>query len=383
MARKTSRPTTAQHILVVDDQAEILSSVRGLLERRGYSVLTAADGASALELFRAHDIHLMLVDYFMPQMSGEALIRAVRAFDPYVQIILQTGYAGEKPATQMMAELDIQGYHDKADGPDKLLLWVEVGLKAHTLIGALRDRERAQKELVANVSHELRTPLHIIGGYTELLLDGHFGTLPVEACDSLRRVSVATDSLGGLVSDLLSYAKLEAGVVESTLQWIATDDLAGEVERLATLLLEDSDVHFALDLADAPALFRADALKVRTILRNLVTNAIKFTPNGGIVLRVSRTPDALCFSVRDSGIGIAREQQALVFEPFRQLDSSVTRRYRGIGLGLALARKLARTMDGEIQLESAPGRGSTFTLMLPRRDLELVATTRHATASAA
>ena len=144
-------------------------------------------------MFKAHDIHLLLVDYFMPGMTGEELIREIRRFDPYVQIILQTGYSGEKPASQMMAELDIQGYHDKADGPDKLLLWVDVGLKAHRLISrSARARARCSSELVANVSHELRTPLHIIGGYTELLLDGEFGALPetgarVAAAASRRR----------------------------------------------------------------------------------------------------------------------------------------------------------------------------------------------------
>jgi len=365
MARKTQRPAQPSRILVVDDQEEILRSVRSLLERHGYEVLAAASSAQALELFKAHEVHLLLVDYFMPNMSGEALIREIRRFDPYVQIILQTGYAGEKPASQMMDELDIQGYHDKADGPEKLLLWVEVGLKAHRLIGALRERERAQHEMVANVSHELRTPLHIIGGYTDLLLDGQFGALPEPACDSLRRIATATDSLGTLVSDLLSYAKLEAGVVDVTRQWVATDEIAAEVERLAALLLEVSPVHFTVDLTGAPPVFHADSLKVRTILRNLVTNAVKFTPAGAIVLRITSSADALRFAVCDTGIGIAREQQGLVFEPFRQIEGSATRRYRGIGLGLALSRKLARTMGGDIEIDSEPGVGSTFTLHLP------------------
>lgn len=368
MARKTQQPLHAHRILVVDDQDEMVRSVRDLLERHGHEVLTAASGAEALEVFKTHDVHLLLVDCRMPGMTGEALIREIRRFDPYVQIILQTGYAGEKPARQMMAELDIQGYHDKADGADKLLLWVEVGLKAHRLIAALRERERAQHEMVANVSHELRTPLHIISGYTELLLDGQFGTLPGPACESLRRVALATDSLGTLVADLLSYAKVEAGVVDAVLQWVSMDEIVGEVERLAALLLEESPVRFAVDLADAPAQFRADALKVRTILRNLVTNAVKFTPAGGIIVRVSRSPEALRFTIRDSGIGIPAEQQALVFEPFRQLDGAITRRFRGIGLGLALSRKLARTMGGDIELDSEPGVGSIFTVRLPHRE---------------
>src|SRR5438552_1583516 len=111
MARKSSMPPSGHTILVVDDQEEVLISARRLLEREGHHVLTAESGARALELFKECDVHLLLVDYFMPRMTGEQLIREIRKFDPYVQIILQTGYAGDKPARQMMAELEIQGYH--------------------------------------------------------------------------------------------------------------------------------------------------------------------------------------------------------------------------------------------------------------------------------
>jgi signal transduction histidine kinase len=350
---------------VVDDQQEVLDSVRNLLEREGHAVLTAESGEQALEIFKAHEIHLLLVDYFMPRMTGEQLIREIREFDPYVQIILQTGYSGEKPANQMMAELDIQGYHDKADGPDKLLLWVDVGLKAHALISRLRDRERLQGELVANVSHEFRTPLHIIAGYTDLLLQGEFGELPESALESLRRMAAAGENLSQLVSDLLRYGKLEAGVSDATSQWLTTDEVSSEIERLATLLLEEKDVRFQSDIELAPEGFVTDGVKLRTILRNLVTNAVKFTTRGTISLRIAQAKDSILFSVSDTGTGIAPKDQEVVFEPFRQVDGSATRQHRGIGLGLALSRKLARILGGDLALDSEPGVGSTFTLTLP------------------
>jgi signal transduction histidine kinase len=365
MARRSQRTKTGCCILVVDDQEEILVSVRGLLEREGHEVLTAEGGAQALELFKRHDIHLLLVDYFMPCMTGEDLIREIRKFDPYVQIILQTGYSGEKPPNQMMADLDIQGYHDKADGPDKLLLWVDVGLKAHRLIGKLRVRERLQTELVANVSHEFRTPLHIIGGYTDLLLQGEFGGLPEAARQSLHRMASATNNLAELVSDLLRYGRLESDVADAGQQWVVTEDLASEMERLAGLLLEGRNVTFTVDIDEAPDGFPTDRVKLRTILRNLVTNAVKFTTRGSIALRLWQEGDRLQFAVSDSGSGIAPADQEIIFEPFRQLDGSASRLYRGIGLGLALSRKLARIMGGKLSLESEPEVGSTFLLSLP------------------
>ena len=301
-------------------------------------------------------------------MTGEDLIREIRKFDPYVQIILQTGYSGEKPASQMMAELDIQGYHDKADGPEKLLLWVDVGLKAHRLISKLRERERLQTELVANVSHEFRTPLHIIGGYTDLLLQGEFGDLPEPARQSLQPHGVGDQQPGGagLRSAALRPGSRPASPTPRRSGW-STDDLASEMERLAGLLLEGKDVTFAVDVDEAPDGFAADLVKLRTILRNLVTNAVKFTTRGSIALRLWREEEPLQLAVIDSGSGIAAADQEIIFEPFRQLDGSATRLYRGIGLGLALSRKLARILGGELSVDSEPGVGSTFLLSLPLR----------------
>src|SRR5437016_8525739 len=130
MARRSTRSPTGHTILAVDDQQDSLVSVRNLLEREGHRVLTAESGEQALVVLKTTEVDLMIVDYVMPRMNGAQLVRAVRSFDPFVQIILQTGYAGEEPPRVMLAELDIQGYHDKADDPERLLLWVDVALRS-------------------------------------------------------------------------------------------------------------------------------------------------------------------------------------------------------------------------------------------------------------
>lgn len=365
MPRRSVRQQSGSSILVVDDQQEILLSVRHLLEREGHRVFTADCGERALEILREQEVHLILVDYYMPRMNGDQLIRQIRAFDPLVQIVLQTGYSGEKPPRVMLTELDIQGYHDKADGPEQLLLWVDLGLKAHRLIHSLKERERLQAELVANVSHEFRTPLHIITGYVELMTDGQFGMLSQEALATLDKVAEAGRSLSDLVADFLKYARVQAGVEVVGRSEIQTAELIGELHRLAGVLLEDRDLSFEVVMERAPRTFVSDSIKLRTILRNLITNAVKFTPAGSIRLEVTSSGRSLRFAVRDTGPGIPPEDQALVFEPFRQLDGSWTRVHGGIGLGLALSRKLARLLGGEIDLESEVGRGSTFTVVLP------------------
>jgi signal transduction histidine kinase len=369
MARRATKPPTGHTILVVDDQEETLKSVRSLLQREGHEVLTAGSVDRALDLFKEHDVHLLLVDYFMPGKTGEALVREIRTFDPYVQVILQTGYSGDRPPRSMLKDLDIQGYHDKAEGPEKLLIWVDVGLKAHRTIQCLRERERLQGELLANISHEFRTPLNVITGYTELLLDGEFGTLPLGAIEPLEGIAAATNNLTDLVQDFLKYARIHASVMHVKEEAVSTKDLACELYRLGNVLVEPKGVSFSVEVTDTPAEFVADPVKLRTILRNLVTNAAKFTSRGGIRVCVNRRAEALHFAVRDTGPGIAAGYLELIFEPFRQVDSSSTRVHGGVGLGLALSRKLARLLAGDLEVQSEPGVGSTFTLRLPAKGI--------------
>jgi signal transduction histidine kinase len=352
-------------VLVIDDHEDTLASVRALLEREGFRVLTSSSGSGALELLKNHEVDVIIVDYVMPRMNGAQFVREVRAFDPFVQIILQTGFAGDKPAIAMLSELDIQGFHDKTDDPDRLLLWIEAALKTQRLIRQLRDRDRLQGELVANCSHEFRTPLNIIAGYADLLLTGAFGSVTADAADALCSVRESVRTLHDLVVDFLDYAKVDAGAVVSQQEVVGVNQLAAELGRLGTLLVDGTAVSFRVDVTQAPAELVTDGVKLRTILRNLVTNAVKFTTAGSIVLRIVGTPGGIRLEVEDTGIGIRAEDIPLIFEPFRQLDGSSTRTRGGVGLGLALARRLARALGGDLRVDSAPGAGSLFVLELP------------------
>ena len=149
MARKRGTAQSSGHtILVIDDQEEILTSVRRLLERDGHKVLTAFSGEEGLALFRQEPVHLVIVDYFMPKMTGEDVVKEIRTINAEVQILLQTGYSGEKPPLEMMRLLDIQGYHSKTDGPEHLLLWVAVTLKAGAQLQKVRETEQLKAELL-------------------------------------------------------------------------------------------------------------------------------------------------------------------------------------------------------------------------------------------
>lgn len=372
MARKhvVSAQSSGCTILVVDDQPEILKSNQAFLENAGHRVFTAGGGAEALSIFQASPVDLILVDYFMPCMNGGAVIRAIRKLDEDVQIVLQTGYSGDTPALALLHELDIQGYHDKADGPDRLLVWVEVALKTMRYIRKMRQAEQLKTELLANVSHELRTPLNGILGYSDVLLgEDYQPPLPPAAVADIAWIHEQARHLERHVDNFLNFSALEtahAPGMDIALQRVQLTDFQATLQSLMGLFLRDKNVTFQCNFPPGLPAAWADPQKLSLILCNLVSNAAKFTLAGTISVsaRCNESDRTLTVQVEDSGIGIATEYHETIFEAFRQVDGSSTRRFGGLGIGLALARRLARRMDGELSVDSQAGTGSTFTLRL-------------------
>jgi signal transduction histidine kinase len=360
MARKARTADSGCTILVVDDQDEVLQSVRGVLEYAGHRVITAGSAAEALSALGTGGVDLLLVDQVMPGMSGEELIRRVRAADALVPIVLHTGTAETRPRAELIGELGIQGYHDKGDGPEKLLLWVESALKTRRSIE--RDRRPEQRQdLLAQVSHQLRNPLQRLGGFTDLLLDGSYGEMPEAARPPLLSLARTAHDLTRLLTNVLTHARLEAQALGVERRRISVDELAEEVRSVAATLLGERPVRFVVETTFAPAALHTDPQALRAILYNLLDNAAKFTARGQITLFIAREGSAARLAIADTGPGIAAERQPLLFEPFRRGEEV----HAGVGLGLALARRLAALLGGEITVQSQTGRGSVFTLVLP------------------
>lgn len=374
MARK--RPAKADSgytILVVDDQEAALTSTKLVLESEGHRVLLADSGRAALAILGAHRIHLLLVDYFMPQMTGEQLVAAIRKRDSDVQIVLQTGYSGEKPPREMLATLDIQGYHDKSEGPEKLLLWVGVALKAYEQLHRVREAERLKSQIIANISHEFRTPLNVILGYSELLREQAWVT--AEGLDPLAAVHRNAEMLLHLVVGFLRLADTDADSEASGATIVTSDVLGHELTRWAEYFIASKPVTFTLDLPpDLPAIV-VDEAKLRLIAMNLLSNAAKFTPAGSITVAANSDGTRVELAVRDTGIGIPQDHLEKIFEPFHQTSVDGSSYCEGTGIGLTIARKLARQMGGDITVDSQPGAGATFFLRLPRADATMVPAT--------
>jgi CheY-like chemotaxis protein/signal transduction histidine kinase len=231
----------------------------------------------------------------------------------------------------------------------------------------LARANRYKSEFLANMSHELRTPLNSSLILAKLLADNREGNLTPEQVKYARGISSAGNDLLALINDILDLAKIEARRIEIVRNTVNISDLAQKLAQTFEPMAEQKQVFFRVIKApDLPATIETDAQRLSQVLKNLLSNALKFTERGEVALEIAPRGDAIEFAVRDTGIGIAEEHHQIIFEPFRQADGTTNRKFGGTGLGLSISRELARLLGGQITLESKRGEGSTFRLLMPR-----------------
>lgn len=227
------------------------------------------------------------------------------------------------------------------------------------------DANRAKSDFLANMSHELRTPLNAILGYTELMLDQIYGELPEKTREVLQRVEHNGRHLLSLINDVLDLSKIEAGRFSMPLVEYSMSDVVGNVIGSVESLAAEKNLAIKVSLPTVLPLGTGNEQRITQVLLNLVGNAIKFTDNGEVEVKVTVSDDSFVVSVSDSGIGISEADQAKIFEKFHRVDTAVTRGNGGTGLGLAIAKRMIEMQGGRMWVQSTPGKGSTFSFSLP------------------
>jgi signal transduction histidine kinase len=229
---------------------------------------------------------------------------------------------------------------------------------------ALYESNRLKSDFLATMSHELRTPLNSILGFSEVLLSGNGLTDKQQRW--VRNIQTSGDKLLNLINDILDLAKIEAGKMQLRLEDFSCHDVCEGLLNMFRPLAEKKNIDLRGQIDPGIPVLRQDVTKLQQILQNLLSNAIKFTPEGGrVLLRAEADAGQVVLVVTDTGVGIAPEEQELVFEKFRQSGNPLTREHAGTGLGLSIVRELAKLLGGEVTLRSELGRGSTFTVRLP------------------
>jgi signal transduction histidine kinase len=232
----------------------------------------------------------------------------------------------------------------------------------------LRKLDQMKAEFISIATHELKTPINVIGGYTELLDEGLYGSPTPKQREALQTIEEQTRVLTNLVNQLLDISRLEAGGLQLEMQEVVLQDLFTRVERSFSVLARKKNIDFTVDVENnVPAAITADADRLTDqVLGNLLSNALKFTPDGGTIrVRAWGQSDGLHVEVRDSGVGVPEEQLPYIFDKYFQVGQQA--RTKGAGLGLAIAREIVEAHGGSIAVDSQPGRGTTFSIVLPVR----------------
>ena len=251
---------------------------------------------------------------------------------------------------------------------DKNYLIAERNIEIQKKVEELALSTKYKSEFLANMSHELRTPLNSILLLSRLMSENHEENLNEDQIESAKVIQSSGSSLLTLIDEILDLAKIESGKMTLEYQNVIINEVADDLQKLFNPMVQEKGIEFNINIESGLKTIETDRLRVDQVLRNLLSNALKFTSEGSINLNIKKDPknkDFIIFSVKDTGIGIAEEKQRIIFEAFQQADGSTRRKFGGTGLGLSISREIARLLGGELSLSSKVDEGSEFSFSIP------------------
>lgn len=369
-------------ILIAEDDPVSRKILEGNLRKKGFDVVVTKDGREAWEAIRQPDPPpLAILDWMMPGMDGLTVTQRIRQdFQEFYTYIIILTAKGSKEDIRTALDAGADDYIVKPFSPIELNARIQVGIRIINLhkklnehIEKLKFYDRQKTDFLATASHELRTPLAIIGEGVSLFMDGVAGELNDVQKDLMGDIQDNVEGLKRLISDLLDISKIESGKIVLHKSTVDFGQIADYLEKGIGFQAIKKGIQFNVEKPDTPIRIFADGDKIKQIFSNLISNAIRYTEKGGeITVRIEETGTHVQCSVSDTGKGISKKDQPLLFSQFAQLGRAHNEEYKGTGLGLVIVKGLVERHRGAISVESDIGQGATFAFTIAKEDFPTI-----------
>ena len=358
-------------IIVIDDEEAIRDSCCQVLSRDGYRAETAINGEIGLQKVRDLKPDLVLIDLKMPGMGGMELLEKIGDIDPNIVSVVITGYATIESAVEAIKR-NAYDFVPKPFTPDQLRIVIERGLERRRLAiestQLQREKEMMKENFVTLVSHQLRSPLAAVKQYFGVIMEGFAGEVANNQKEMIEKASRRIDFLLQLINDWLDMSCIEAGNITKKFEPVDLILILSETLQLLKPLADSRKVTIKLNLQDNLPMVQGDAESLKQAFTNLISNGISYNREGGTVtVNTGEEGNDLIVEICDTGIGISEDNLHFIFEDFFRVKSKETQGLNGSGLGLPIAKRIIEAHNGSIRVASEVGRGTTFSVALPKK----------------
>lgn len=354
-------------ILAVDDSAMTRKQLFTLLSRYSFSVLEAENGIKALEVLREHpDIKVVITDYLMPEMDGFQLITEIRKKNDTNELaIIGISSDDSSDLSVMFLKKGANDFVTKPFSPEEFYHRIQQNVDMLGIISELKDLNDIKNKFIGIAAHDLRNPISSIKGFAQLMTAGIMGPLAEKQHDLMNKIVKNCDGMLYLVNDILDVSTIESGRLDLRVELYSINELIVEQVQNSRIIADKKEITLIEKLEEVKP-FKFDPNRIGQVIDNLVSNAIKFSPQGSkVYIELKQNKNRISISVKDEGPGIPIEEQSRLFMDFQKLSNRPTGGEKSTGLGLAIVKRIVSAHKGHIIVNSTPGSGAEFQIVLP------------------